>query len=213
MAGMKAHLTVTGDFRMLTLAETNKGKKAVTAAMRQTAGTLKSQWRANVTAALGTKLGNSVRSEGYPKGGKNSLNAAALVWTKAPETIHGHETGALIRTNDGEWLTIPLPAAGKGKGGARITPLEWERKTGRGLTFVYGGGRRAMLVDSGVYTDRRVSDQMSWKNSAKKSIKRKVPPIIFLLVPQVKLRRATTLKEIGQQIAAGVPSLIVRNWS
>ena len=50
-----------------------------------------------------------------------SLNAAAVVWSKAPLIIGAHDAGPLIRAKNGVWLAIPTPAAGKALGGRRIT--------------------------------------------------------------------------------------------
>ncbi|WP_442872968.1 DUF6441 family protein [Aurantimonas sp. C2-3-R2] len=53
-----------------------------------------------------------MRSQNFPRSGE-SLDAAALVWSKAPVVIGAHDTGPLIRSKDGFWLAIPTPAAGK----------------------------------------------------------------------------------------------------
>ena len=103
-------------------AEVAAGEQAVTAAIREAGAGLKLGWRRQVTGAgLGTRLANSIRSEVFPKAGA-SLNAAAVVWSKAPVIIGAHDAGPLIRAKNGHWLAIPTPAAGKALGGRRITP-------------------------------------------------------------------------------------------
>ena len=117
--------------------------------MREAGTGLKSDWRAQITGAgLGRRLANSIRLATYPKAG-DSLNAAALVWSKAPEIIGAHDTGPLIRSKDGFWLAIPLPAAGKSLRGGRITPGEWERRRGLRLRFVYRRIGPSLLVAEG----------------------------------------------------------------
>ena len=94
-------------------AEVAAGERAVTAAMREAGTGLKSAWRLQITGAgLGTRLANSIRSQNFPRSGE-SLDAAALVWSKAPVIIGAHDTGPLIRSKNGFWLAIPLPSAGK----------------------------------------------------------------------------------------------------
>ena len=48
-----------------------------------------------------------------------------------------NNTGPLIRSKNGFWLAIPTQAAGKSTRGGRITPGEWERRTGLRLRFIY----------------------------------------------------------------------------
>ena len=134
---MKLKLDITPDLVAAMAAEVKAGEKAVTAAMREAGTGLKTAWRGQITGAgLGRRLANSIRSQTYPKAGE-SLNAAALVWSKAPVIVGAHDTGPLIRSKDGFWLAIPTEAAGRGLRGGRITPGEWERRRGLRLRFVY----------------------------------------------------------------------------
>lgn len=114
---------------------------AATPAAVHEAGTgLKAAWRLQITGAgLGTRLANSIRSQNFPRSGE-SLDAAALVWSKAPLIVGAHDTGPLIRSKSGIWLAIPRPAAGKSLRDDRLTPGEWERRRGLRLRFVYRVG-------------------------------------------------------------------------
>ena len=143
---MKLKLEITPDLAALMQAEIAAGEKAVTTAIREVGAGLKSAWRGQITGAgLGTRLGNSIRLATYPKGGE-SLNAAALVWSNAPVIVGAHDTGPLIRSRQGFWLAIPTPAAGKSTRGGRITPGEWERRTGLRLRFIYRCRGPSLLV-------------------------------------------------------------------
>ena len=134
---VRLKLDVTPDLVAMMAAEIAAGERAVTAAVREAASGLKLGWRGQITGAgLGARLANSIRSEVFPKAGV-SLNAAAVVWSKAPMIVGAHDTGPLIRSRNGLWLAIPTPAAEKALGGRRITPGAWERKTGLRLRFVY----------------------------------------------------------------------------
>ena len=64
-------------------------------------------------AGLGRRLANSIRNQTFPRAGE-SLDAAALVWSKAPVIVGAHDTGPLIRSKDGFYLAIPTEAAGRG---------------------------------------------------------------------------------------------------
>ena len=143
---MKLTLDIRPDLVAMMAAEIAAGERAVTAAMREAGTGLKLAWRGQITGAgLGPRLANSIRSEVFPKVGA-SLNAAAVIWSKAPVIIGAHDAGSLIRSKTGFWLAIPTPAAGKALGGRRITPGAWERKTGLRLRFVYRRTGPSLLV-------------------------------------------------------------------
>lgn len=116
---MKLKLDIDPDIVAMMQAEVAAGERAVTAAMREAGTGLKAAWRLQVTGAgLGTRLANTIRSQTFPKAGE-SLDAAALVWSQAPVIVSAHDTGPLIRSKNGFWLAIPLPAAGKSLRGPR----------------------------------------------------------------------------------------------
>ncbi len=96
----------------LMAAEVAAGERAVTATMRQAGTGLKSAWRTQITGAgRGTRLANPILSQNFPRSGE-SLDATALVWSKAPVIVGAHDSGPLIRSKNGFWLAIPTPAAG-----------------------------------------------------------------------------------------------------
>jgi len=204
---MKLNVTITPNLAALMAAEIKAGEKAVTAAMRAAGTQLKSDWRGQITqAGLGRRLGNSIRSQTYPKVGE-SIDAAALVWSKAPVIIGAHDTGPLIRSKDGFWLAIPTEAAGKGARGGRITPGEWERRRGLRLRFVYRRRGPSLLVAEGRLNARGVGVASRSKTGRGLST---VP--IFLLVRQVKLRKRLDLERDAAKAQAALPRQIVAKW-
>ena len=204
---MKLDLSVAGDIVLAMQAEILAGEKAVSAAMREAGSDLKSAWRGQITqAGLGRRLANSIRSQTYPKAGE-SLKAAALVWSKAPQIIGAHDTGPLIRSKDGFWLAIPTPAAGKGARGKALTPGEWERRRGLRLRFAYRRRGPSLLVADGRLNNRGLGVASRSKTGRGKST---VP--IFLLVPQVKLRKRLDLARDAERAQAALPGRIVANW-
>lgn len=205
---MKLNLGITPDLVAMMAAEIKAGEKAVSAAMREAGTDLKSAWRGQITqAGLGRRLANSIRSQTYPKAGE-SLKAAALVWSKASEIVGAHDTGPLIRSKDGFWLAIPLPAAGKGRGGRKITPHDWEQKTGLRLRFVYRRGKPGLLVAD----KARISKSGAVVASRAKSGRGQVTAPIFILVPQVQLRKRLDLGRDVMAVSAGIPQAIVDKW-
>ena len=204
---MKLNVTITPNLAALMAAEIKAGEKAVTAAMRAAGTQLKSDWRGQITqAGLGRRLSNSIRSQTYPKVGE-SIDAAALVWSKAPVIIGAHDTGPLIRSKDGFWLAIPTEAAGKGARGGRITPGEWERRRGLRLRFVYRRRGPSLLVAEGRLNARGVGVASRSKTGRGLTT---VP--IFLLVRQVKLRKRLDLARDADRAHDAVSGLIVKNW-
>ena len=204
---MKLDLSVTGDIVTAMRAEILAGEKAVTAAMRTSGSNLKSDWRAQITRArLGQRLANTIRSKTFPAAGE-SLEAAALIWSNAPQIIGAHDTGPLIRSKDGFWLAIPTPAAGKGTRGKALTPGEWERRRGLRLRFVYRRGGPSLLVADGRLNSRGLGVASRSKTGRGQST---VP--IFLLVPQVKLSKRLSLERDAERAQAAIPGLIVANW-
>ena len=204
---MKLGLDITSDLVAVMASEIKAGEKAVSAAMREAGSGLKNAWRGQIVqAGLGLRLANSIRSQTYPKSGQ-SLKAAALVWSKAPVIVGAHDTGPLIRSKDGFWLAIPTAAAGKGLKGGRITPGEWERRRGLRLRFVYRRRGPSLLV-----ADGRLNSRGLGVASRSKTGRGKATVPIFLLVPQVKLRKRLDLARDADRAQAAVPGLIVANW-
>jgi hypothetical protein len=184
LIAMKLKLDIAPDLVAAMAAEVKAGEKAVTAAMRE--------------AGTGLKT--------YPKAGE-SLNAAALVWSKAPVIVGAHDTGPLIRSRDGFWLAIPTEAAGRGLRGAKITPGEWERRRGLRLRFIYRRRGPSLLVAEGRLNSRGLGVASRSKTGRGRTT---VP--IFLLVPQVKLPKRLDLGRDADRALDSLPGQMVSNW-
>ena len=204
---MNIGMDITGNLAAMMAAEIEAGERAVSKAIGEAAGSLKTAWRGQITGAgLGARLARTIRSEQFPKG-KNSLNAAALVWSNAPAIIGAHEEGPLIRSKSGFWLAIPTPAAGKSTRGGRITPGEWERRRGIRLRFVYRPRGLSLLVAEGRLNSRGLA-----VGSRSKTGRGATTVPIFLLVPQVKLRKRLDLARDAKAAQQRIPGAIVANW-
>lgn len=204
---MNIRMDITGNLQAMLAAEIEAGERAVSKAIGEAAGSLKTAWRGQITGAgLGARLARTIRSEQFPKG-KDSLNAAALVWSNAPVIIGAHEEGPLIRSKSGFWLAIPTPAAGKSTRGGRITPGEWERRRGIRLRFVYRPRGPSLLVAEGRLNSRGLA-----VGSRSKTGRGATTVPIFLLVPQVKLRKRLDLIRDAKAAQERIPGAIVANW-
>jgi hypothetical protein len=204
---VKLRLEISGSIAADMRAELIAGKKAVSDAVRGAALSLKTDWRGQITGAgLGARLARTIRSQDYPKG-RPSLNAAAVIWSNAPVIIGAHDTGPLIRSKNGFWLAIPTPAAGKSTRGGRITPSEWERRRGIRLRFVYRPRGPSLLVAEGRLNSRGLA-----VGSRSKTGRGATTVPIFLLVPQVKLRKRLDLARDAKAAQERIPGAIVANW-
>jgi hypothetical protein len=201
-------------------AETDAAR-SVTGAMREVTEGLKSDLRADVVdGGLGQRLANTWRGKTYPESAV-SLEAASFVWSKAPNIVDAFDRGVTIQSSRGFWLAIPTAAAGvKGISttGAmkRITPGGWERRTGMRLRFVYRRGRPSLLVADNA--------RLSKKGLARPNIGRtrggaqftrlkgRSTVVVFILVPQVTLRKRFDIGSAAQRWADRVPGLIASRW-
>ncbi|SEO15503.1 hypothetical protein SAMN04489859_103918 [Paracoccus alcaliphilus] len=203
---MKLKLEIT-DIARLMQAEIAAGEKAVSAAIKDAGTGLKTAWRGQISGAgLGPRLARTIRSETYPKA-RPSLNAAALVWSKAPVIISAHDTGPLIRSRGGLWLAIPTEAAGKGRRGKRPTPQKWEARTGLKLRFIPRRTGPSLLVAEG-----RLNSKGRAVASRSKTGRGLTSVPIFLLVRQVKLRKRLDLAREAERAVNGLPEKIVAGW-
>jgi len=204
----------------LTEAEGNAAR-SVTSAIREVTDGLKADLRADVVdAGLGQRLANTWRGKTYPEGGI-SLEAASFVWSKAPNIVDAFDRGVTIKSARGFWLAIPTPAAGvKGISATgamkRITPGGWERRTGMRLRFIFRRSGPSLLVADNA--------RLSKKGRAKPNIGRtragaqytrlvgRAAVVVFILVPQVTLRKRLDIASAARRWADRVPGLLASHW-
>ncbi|MEL6218600.1 MAG: DUF6441 family protein [Pseudomonadota bacterium] len=205
---MKISLSVSPDLPTLMQREIEAGERAVSTAMREASTALKADWRGQITGAgLGQRLANTIRSKVFPTG-KPSMSAAGLVYSNAPRIVAAHDEGTVIRSADGFFLAIPTEAAGRGVRGRRLTPGEWERRTGLRLVFIYRRRGPSLLVAERV----RINTRGRAVVSRAKTGKNQVTAPIFILVPQVKLAKRLDLDRDARAVSDSLPARIVRAW-
>lgn len=193
----------------------------VTAAMAEATQLMRDDARQAVEAGgLGPRLARTWRSRVFP-GGKSSADAAGWIWTKAPMLIDAFDRGVTIRSQNGFWLAIPTEAAGGGlkrTGGRerRITPGGFERRTGIRLRFIYRRGKPSLLVADNARLNARGFAQA---NTGRRKgggtytrLQGRTTVVVFILVPQVKLRKRLDLAALEARAAVRWPGLLAKHW-
>ena len=211
---MRLSAAIQGDLNRFLADELKAGEEAVTAGIREATEGLKQDLRRQIVGAgLGKRLANTWRGEVYPKG-QNSIRAAGMVFSKAPDIVRAYADGAVIRSRHGFFLAIPTAAAGKyGDGRKKMTPGLWERMRGQRLRFVYRRGVPSLLVADNL---RARSGKRGGFAKASASALRSgrglatVP--MFILVPQVTVRKRLDVAGAAAKWHAALPGLVVRNW-
>ncbi len=211
---MKLQAAIEGDLKRFLAEEMKAAEDAVTSGVHEATDGLKQDLRRQIASAgLGQRLTNTWRSEVYPKGAR-SIRAAGLVFSKAPNIVRVYEEGAVLRSRHGFFLAIPTPAAGRfGDGRRKMTPGLWERMHGARLRFVYrrrgpsllvADNRRARTGRRGGFAKASASSLRTGRGLAS------VP--MFLLVPQVTLRKRLDVAAAAEKWLVALPGLVVRNW-
>lgn len=180
---------------------------------------LKSDLREDVKrGGLGDRLANTWRGETYPKS-RDSINAAAFVWSKASKIVSAFDLGVTISGVNHKYLAIPTPdagiQAGSGKRNPRISPENWQQQTGVKLRFVRKGNHALLVADA-----HYVRQPARWR--ARKSFKPIRQPrlpdgknyvVVFILVPQVTLRKRLSVAPHARDWASKVQGLLAQYWS
>ena len=211
---MKLTARPSGDFRGLIAAEIAAAETAVTAGVRAAAAGLKDRWRGQITAAgLGPRLARTIRQQDFPAS-EPSLRAASLVYSRAATIVHAFDQGVTIRSQHGFFLAIPTAAAGlRGLCGKRITPGGWERRTGMRLRFVYRRRSPSLLVADDARLSRTGLAQAKRGSRRQDGILTGTQTVpVFLLLPQVSLRKRLDLDRDARWAEAALPGLVVANW-
>lgn len=211
---MRIAAALEGDLRRLLAEETRMAEQAVTAGIHEAADGLKRELRQQVTGAgLGRKLANTWRAEVYPRG-RASIGAAGLVFSRAPNVVGLYADGAILRSRRGLYLAIPTPAAGRyGDGKQKMNPGLWERMHGARLKFVYRRNGPSLLVAENLRA--RAGRRGGFAKASASGLRtgRRLATVpMFILVPQVTIRKRLDVAGAANKWLAALPGLVVRNW-
>jgi hypothetical protein len=209
---MRLTAALSGDLRKLLAEEVRAAETAVTTGVRQAGQGLKGELRQQVTSAgLGGRLANAWRDRHYPN---QKVDAASLVWTKAPQIIRAFAEGVTIRSRRGRWLAIPTEnAPRRGTDGKRISPSTFpEHRLGR-LRLVARPGKVPLLVVDGlrISAGRRGGFRRA-SARALRSGQGLVTAVMFVLVPQVTLRKRLDVQGAARRWHAHLPRLVIEAW-
>jgi hypothetical protein len=123
--------------------------RAVATGTREAGRSLRTELRRQVgSTGLGQRLANSWRDRHYPN---RNLDAASLVYTKAPQIVRAFDEGAVVRSKRGRFLAIPTEnAPRKGTDGRRISPRTFPEHRFGPLRFVPRPNGPSLLVVDGL---------------------------------------------------------------
>jgi hypothetical protein len=189
-------------------------ERAVTSGTRDAGRGLKTELRRQVaSAALGQRLANSWRDRHYPN---QQLDAVSLVYTKAPQITRAFDEGVVIRSRRGRFLAIPTEnAPRKGTDGRRISPSTFPEDRFGPLRFVPRPTGPSLLVVDGLRASfSRQTGQLRGFRRATDRVRRSgqglTTVVMFLLMPQVKLRKRLDVARAAERWSAQLPALIER---
>lgn len=200
-------LRVTADADLSTYAgrKLDAAKRGATLAARRIAARAKLRLREDVRrAGLGDRVANTWQDKVYP--GHLSLRPAGFVWSKAPAIIEGH-SGATIRQRAGLWLAIPTEHTPR-RGRRKATPVEVEIIFNQDLIVRPGRGRQLLAFVDAVRgksgkTWRRATNARTGRQSRKAEL-----VLMFVLVPQVTLRKRLNWQRIGEEVGEQWPAVL-----
>ena len=210
---MRLEAAIQGNLERQGKFEVKAAGSAVVAGTRRAVDGLKQEMRAQVTSAgLGRRLATSWRGKIYEN---KKLNAAGRVWTKAPTIMRAFDEGVTIKSKKGLWLAIPTPSAPRrGVGGKRISPSTFpEHRFGR-LRFVYrGSGKPSLLVVDGLRARGGKRGGFSRAGKRARATGRGLATVVmFIMVPQVRLRKRLDFTGAGRHWQQRLPRLIANAW-
>jgi hypothetical protein len=184
----------------------------VSSGTREAGRGLKAELRRQVASAgLGQRLANSWRDKHYPN---QQLDAATLVYAKAPQIVRAFDEGAVIRSGRGRFLAIPTDnAPRKGTDGKRISPRTFPEHRFGPLRFVPRPTGPSLLVADGLRASfsRQTGELRGFRRAtdrARRGGQGLTTVVMFLLVPQVKLSKQLDVARAAEHWSAQLPALI-----
>lgn len=224
---LELRLAITGRLADFYRAEAEAGARACTEGMRATIESGKNFARQQVVSAgLGERLAKTWRGETYPnRSGVFSMEPAGLLFSKAPDIIHGYAYGGtIVPVNGKRYLAIPTRYAlklvptlvGNMRRTKKVTPQRLAdflgvrlvlRRNRHGTLWLEGRGLRLSKsrkpTRSG--TAKKASDKMIAKG-------KDLALPLFWLVKQATLTKRLDLPAIESHMLAQLEGNITRRW-
>src|ERR687892_2191657 len=209
---MKLAATIARSLQAEMHADLRGIERAVANGTRDAGRGLKTELRRQVeSAGLGQRLAHSWRDQHYPN---QKLDAARLVYTKAPQIIRAFDEGAVIWSRRGRFLAIPTEnAPRKGTDGKRISPSTFPEHRFGPLRFVPRSSGPSLLVVDGLHASfsRRSGELQGFRRATDRARQRGdglTTVVMFLLVPQVKLPKRLDVAQAAERWSTQLPALI-----
>jgi Family of unknown function (DUF6441) len=209
---MKLTATISRSIEANMHAELRNIERAVAIGTRDAGRALRTELRRQATSAgLGQRVANSWRDKHYPN---QKLDAASLVYTKAPQIIRAFDAGAVIRSRRGRFLAIPTAnAPRKGTDGRRICPSTFPEHRFGPLRFVPRQSGPSLLVVDGLRASfsRKAGELRGFRRATegtRRSGQGLTTVVMFLLVPQAKPSKRLAVARAAERWSAQLPTLI-----
>jgi hypothetical protein len=209
---MKLAATLARSLQTGMRAELRAIERAVASGTKDAGRGLKTGLRRQVVSAgLGQRLANSWRDKHYPN---DKLDAASLVYSKAPQIILAFDEGALIRAKRGRFLAIPTENAPKrGTDRRRISPSNFPEHRFGQLRLVPRRIGPSLLVVDGVRASfsRKTGNLRGFRKSSERARRTGAgltTVVMFVLVPQVKLEKRLDVKREAERWSGQLTVLI-----
>jgi hypothetical protein len=209
---MKLAATVARSLQVDIQAELRDLERAIATDTRDAGRGLKTELLRQVASAgLGQRLANSWRDKHYPN---QKLDAASLVYTKAPQIVRAFDEGAVIQSRRRRFLTIPTEnAPRRGTDGRRISPSTFPENRFGPLRFVPRPSGPSLLVADGLRASfsRHTGELRGFRRAAdraRRSGQGLSMVVMFLLVPQVKLGKRLDVARAAEPWSTQLPALI-----
>lgn len=213
LTGIGARARISGPFQEWMGRNVAVAAGAVTAGVRAATDGLKADLRrAIIGGGLGDRLPNAVRSQVFPRRGV-SLSAAGWIFVKGKRTreiIDAYATGITIRARGKRFLAIPT-AAGRGLIKARGGAAYLSGRYGLGIEtrlVVPRDRNKPWLIVANLRQGR--GKRGGYRKPTAAAIKRRdfEEVVLFILVPEAKVRKRFTIDGLAQRWADRVPGFI-----
>jgi hypothetical protein len=206
---VELHLDYTADFKGLAKQAHDELARGITNA-REIIGTrAKLLLRSDVrSAGLGDKLANSWRYKGYQE---TPLMQTAFIYSSAPKLIQAFSETTVIRAVNARYLAIPTENTPR-KGRRKATPAEVEATFGQKLIFIHGKGRQILAFVDVVAAKSGRGFRKATKQRTKDG-RQKQLVLMFVMVPQVTLRKRLRWPQIFEDLKAAWPQIMAAEIS
>ena len=149
-------------------------------------------------AGLGPRVANTWQDKVYPTH-KESMRPAAHIWSKAPELVSGHTTGATIKSGRGLYLAVASKNVPR-RGNRLATPREVLAIFGLEKFNIIKRGANLLLLAPAV----RSKNGKTWRRATSfrtgRQSRKAEQVLMFTLVRQVTLRKRLNWPQLADEV-------------